>query len=470
MFRRFSLNFAVLSIGVDALVIVLALYLATFIRPALDALPFIARLGPGVLTPLPLYILFPVGWVGLFTAFDLYDGKKYIRAVDEFAALSLASVLAAVTLAGILYLSFRDVSRAQYLLFVILAYAGFVAWRAAARVAFRIRQFNNHASVRRILIVGTGPIGRRVEERLEHAEDYALQLVGFIDDQPAESFAGKLLGSMPELRRKVEQYSISDVIVALPPHFYDQVRSAVSCLSDVPVRVWIALGFFDLALYRTATEDFAGLPLLDLRASALDDYERMVKRAFDLTVGLLAFILALPLLGIIALMVFLQDGSPILFRQKRVGENGKLFDMLKFRSMVKNAEQLRHMVETHDEAGNLIHKSKDDPRVTPLGRFLRRYSLDELPQLINVLRGDMSLVGPRPELPDLVEKYQPWQRGRLAVPPGITGWWQVTGRSDKVMHLHTEDDLYYLQNYSIWLDLQIIMRTIWVVLIGRGAY
>jgi lipopolysaccharide/colanic/teichoic acid biosynthesis glycosyltransferase len=138
--------------------------------------------------------------------------------------------------------------------------------------------------------------------------------------------------------------------------------------------------------------------------------------------------------------------------------------------MVRNAEELQSQVEKLDDAGNLIHKTKDDPRVTRIGRFLRRFSLDELPQLFNILAGSMSLVGPRPEMPYLVERYQPWQRKRFAVPPGLTGWWQVSGRSDRPMHLHTEDDLYYIQNYSIWLDLQIIVRTIWVVLVGKGSY
>ena len=158
------------------------------------------------------------------------------------------------------------------------------------------------------------------------------------------------------------------------------------------------------------------------------------------------------------------------FRQKRVGENGRLFEMLKFRTMVRNAEKLQSEVEKRDSDGNLIHKTKDDPRVTRVGRLLRRLSLDELPQLFNVIAGTMSLVGPRPEMPYLVEKYQPWQRKRFAIPPGLTGWWQVSGRSDRPMHLHTEDDLFYIQNYSIWLDIQILVRTAWVVLFGKGAY
>jgi lipopolysaccharide/colanic/teichoic acid biosynthesis glycosyltransferase len=196
----------------------------------------------------------------------------------------------------------------------------------------------------------------------------------------------------------------------------------------------------------------------------------MFKRFFDVVFGFLALILTLPMMALSALLVYLEGGSPVIFCQKRVGKDGKLFVIFKIRTMVHNAEQLQSQFEQRDPDGNLIAKMKDDPRVTHVGRWLRRFSLDELPQLFNVLAGTMSLVGPRPEIPSLAEKYQPWQRRRFEVLPGITGWWQVNSRSDKPMQLHIEDDLYYIQNYSIWLDLQIIVRTIWVVLMGKGSY
>ena len=217
-------------------------------------------------------------------------------------------------------------------------------------------------------------------------------------------------------------------------------------------------------------EEFAGIPMLDLRAPALNDYQRTIKRLFDLVIILLFLPPASILMGIIALAIRLEGPGPIFFKQERVGENGRLFTMFKFRTMVPGAEELRHLVEHLDEDGNLVHKTQDDPRVTRTGRLLRRTSMDELPQIINILKGDMSLVGPRPELPYLVEKYEPWQRKRFAVPQGLTGWWQVNGRSDKLMHLNTEDDLYYVQNYSLLFDLFILVKTVWVVLRGKGAY
>jgi len=313
----------------------------------------------------------------------------------------------------------------------------------------------------------------RVCEQLRETGIANMTCVGFVDD-PADTAAlrstPRLLGAIKNIRNVIADSAITDVVIALPYSVYQRMGEVVSLTNDLPVKVWVALGFFDLALYKTDIEDFAGIPMLDLRAGALSDYQLLVKRGFDLFCGLIALLLTLPLMGLITLAIWVDDGWPVIFRQKRVGENGRIFDMYKFRTMVKDAEKLRTLVEHTDENGNLIHKSEHDPRVTRIGRFLRRFSLDELPQFFNVVFGTMSLVGPRPEMPYLVEKYQPWQRKRFAVPPGLTGWWQVTGRSERAMHLHTEDDLYYIQNYSLFFDIQILIRTIWAVLVGRGAY
>jgi len=470
MLRRFSTNFALLSMALDGFSVLTSLWMAALFRPTLNTLNWIAPIPVGVVIPTPLYALFPLIWILIYSALSIYDGRKYLRAMDEFAMLSLAMLIASVSAAGILYFSYRNVSRALFLVFIMLVYLICLVWRILTRLYFRAQNLSP-ARARHVLVVGAGTLGQKVKSQLLESKLANLIFAGFVDDHlNSSNDTVPLLGSANEIRDVIKRHEITDVVIALPHSAYHQMGDIVQKMEDMPVQVWVALGFFDLALYNTTIEDLAGIPMLDLRASAIDDYQRMIKRAFDVVFGLIALLLALPLMVLSALMVFLEDGFPILYRPKRVGENGRLFEMLKFRTMLKNAEQFQSQVEKRDADGNIIHKSKDDPRITKVGHFLRRYSLDELPQFINVVRGDMSLVGPRPEMPYLVEKYQPWQRKRFAIPPGITGWWQVNGRSDKPMHLHTEDDLYYIQNYSIFFDIQILIRTIWVVLIGRGSY
>ncbi|MBI5351615.1 MAG: sugar transferase [Chloroflexi bacterium] len=470
MLRRFSTNFALFSMFLDGLAVFISLRLSVFFRPSLNNFDWIEPMPSQIIIPAALYFLFPLIWVIIYSTLSIYDGRKFLRAMDEFAMLSLAMLISSVSAAGILYLSYRDLSRAMFIVFILLVYLLCLVWRIMARIYFRTQKTSPDRA-RHVLIVGAGDLGQKVKIQLLESDLPDLVFSGFIDDNPKRvPNAVSLLGNADEIRNALIEHEVTDVVIALPYSEYHQMSRIVQKIEDMPVQVWVALGFFDLALYHTTIEDFAGIPMLDLRASAIDDYQRMMKRAFDVFFGLIALILALPLMALSALMVFLDSGAPILFRQKRVGENGRLFDMLKFRTMVKDAEQLQGQVEKRDADGNIIYKSEDDPRVTKVGHFLRRFSLDELPQFINVVRGDMSLVGPRPEMPYLVEKYQPWQRKRFAIPPGITGWWQVNGRSDKPMHLHTEDDLYYIQNYSIFLDIQILIRTIWVVLIGKGSY
>jgi exopolysaccharide biosynthesis polyprenyl glycosylphosphotransferase len=470
MFRRFSTNFALLSMLLDALTVTLALFFANVIRPDLSELPGAANIQQPTVIPLILYLIFPFIWVSVLLLFSVYDGRKNLRAADELTSLTLGSILAGVALAGALYLSFRDISRALFLVFGTMAYLMQVTWRLVARQLFRINN-GSYASHRRVLIVGAGPVGRDLQAEIARNAFLGLETAGFLDDDPNKRLSQKgVLGKLSSARRIVLTYKIHDVVIALPPRAHEQVKVLVTELHDLPVKVWVIPDYFHLALHKAVSEEFAGIPMLDLRAPALNDYQRMVKRAFDLVIAAILFIPVTLAISLISILIYLDNPGPIFFHQKRAGENGRLFDMIKFRTMVVNAEQLRHLVETVDDNGDLMHKHPDDPRVTSFGRYLRRTSLDELPQLFNVIKGDMSLVGPRPELPYLVERYQPWQRKRFAVPQGITGWWQVNGRSEKPMHLNTEDDLYYVQHYSIWLDLQILLKTVWVVLRGKGAF
>jgi exopolysaccharide biosynthesis polyprenyl glycosylphosphotransferase len=221
---------------------------------------------------------------------------------------------------------------------------------------------------------------------------------------------------------------------------------------------------------RAQVEDFWGIPLIGLRDPVIAGFDRSVKRAFDLAIASLMVMLLSPVMLAVAVAIKLDSRGPVIFKQQRVGENGKPFWMYKFRTMAHGADQLVQGLEEDGTYTNGVYKVREDRRVTGVGRFLRRMSLDELPQLFNVLKGEMSLVGPRPEQPWIVERYEPWQRKRLSVMPGMTGWWQVNGRSDRPLFLNTEYDLYYIQNYSPALDLVILWKTIWVVLRGKGAY
>lgn len=470
MLRRFSINFAIFSMLMDAICVFFGLKMAEIIRPFMNGFPYIKMIPEQTNLPAGIYISFALIWVSLMTAFSIYDGRKYLRVIDEYSMLTVASLIASISMAGILYLSYRQISRALFVLFVLISYLLLLIWRGVARLGFRLRK--DYPDVpRRVLIIGAGPLGERVGNQIQNSRIENMECIGYVDEAlQIESSVTNLLGEFGDIRTIIDSSEITDVVIALPYSVYERMTEIVNLITDMPVKVWVALGFNELALFKTNVENFAGIPMLDLRSPALGEYQRMIKRGFDLILGTIALVLALPLMVLISLAILLLEGWPVIFKQKRSGENGRTFDIYKFRTMVRDADKLKQQVEKLDLEGNLVHKSVDDPRITPIGRFLRRFSLDELPQLFNVILGSMSLIGPRPELPDVVEKYEPWQRKRFAVSPGMTGWWQVNGRSNRMMHLHTEDDLYYINNYSLWLDIQILIRTIWAVLLGRGAF
>jgi exopolysaccharide biosynthesis polyprenyl glycosylphosphotransferase len=472
MLRRFSVDFAIFSMLVDAGLIMLALRLAVMVRPFMDEWFSFARPLPSVPeVEALLYPVFALVWVLILLLFSVYDGRRNLRVVNELASLTGAGALATVALAGLLYLSYREYSRVLFLTFAGFAFAFLVGVRLLYRIVFRLRSREDAMARRKVLILGAGPVGKKIAEQVRQYEGSGFELVGFLDDDPLKLKQPIVLGKIDQAVSVIREQHIEDVIIALPSRVWSRINALVSQLHELPVRVWVAPDYYTLALHRARVEELAGIPLIDLRAPALDEYQRLVKRIFDLVLTLLAMPFVLPLMGIIAIAIMLDSPGPVIFRQTRVGENGKLFQMLKFRSMVQDADKMRYVIESVDENGRIIQdKRKPDSRVTRVGRFLRRTSLDELPQLFNVLKGEMSLVGPRPELPHLVEQYELWQRRRFAVPQGITGWWQVNGRSDKPMHQHTEDDLYYVQNYSLWLDILILFKTLLAVLRRKGAY
>jgi exopolysaccharide biosynthesis polyprenyl glycosylphosphotransferase len=457
MFRRFSTDFAVFSILLDAVLVSSSLALADLIRPALNNLGIIKDIGGQANVPLELYPIFAFIWIMVFLGMSVYDGRKNYRVLEELSSLTWAVLLTSIASAGVLYLSYREISRALFLLFILFAGLSMVAWRMFYR--WWLRKGANGSSQRRVAIVGNGEAGNSIKAQIEGNPMFGLNFCGFFGNNVGENS----LGGYDQIHELVTKKSIDDLVITLPGDKNDLIKKIVSDLNDVPVNLWVVPDYYSLALHKACIEEYAGITMLDLRAPALNEYQRMMKRVLDLTGAVLLLPIAIPIMLLLGTLIYIFDPGPIVFNQVRAGENGKPFTMHKFRTMVVGAEKISRGNDTN-------HKTKNDPRVTTIGRILRKTSLDELPQLFNVIKGEMSFVGPRPELLDLVENYEPWQRARFAVPPGITGWWQVNGRSDKPMHLNTEDDIYYLNNYSLWLDIQIIVRTIWVTIIGRGAY
>lgn len=469
MSRRFSVNYAIMSMAFDVFLTLAALLLATFLRPLLSRLSFVRSSEGFDFLPF-LLVVVPFLWITSFLLLSVYDPRRNRKLIDSLQIVTVATLVAALLFAGTLYLTYRGFSRALFLTFIVFDLAFLLGWRVIAHYVLRLGRFP--WPQRRVLIVGAGDVGRRVGEMIRDYEWMGLDLTGYLDHQNPESGEERVtvLGRVADVRPVVEKRRINDVVIALPQQDYGEVNRLVLELHDLPVNVRVVPDYFSLALYRASVEDFGGLPMISLRDPALNDVQRLMKRMFDLAIAVPLLILLLPLISLIVLIIKLDSPGPVIFRQQRVGENGQLFHMYKFRSMIVGAETMQEEVTQLDNCGNTIYKTADDPRVTRVGALLRRTSLDELPQLFNVLKGEMSLVGPRPELPMLVGQYEPWQHKRFAVPQGMTGWWQINGRADKPLHLHTEEDIYYIQNYSLWMDLYILLKTPLVVLRGKGAY
>ena len=453
----------------------LAFYIGSVVR---QAVPFGETLTQASAhPPLRAYLMVSASWMVSLTLQGAYEPERVLRWYQEVLRIAAAAVMATVLLAGQLYLTRTELSRFQFFYAAVATVIGLLLVRWSSRTWYRLAGFNSRRGTVRILMVGAGCLGHQAAAILRNYARWSYQLVGFVDDDPVsetdDAQAGDgvpWLGVIDKLEDVVTNEKIDDVWIALPTPSYDRTQEIVERLADLPVRVHIIPDYFSLALVRARPANFGGLPVIALRDPVILGAARLTKRLFDIVAGAVALLLTGPIFAVLAVLIHLDSAGPVFFKQERVGENGRVFRMFKFRTMVLGAERKEQEFQKAETLTVVNHKQLTDTRVTRIGRCLRRWSLDELPQLFNVIRGDMSLVGPRPELPWLVARYSPWQRRRLAVPQGMTGWWQVRGRGDKPMHLHTDEDLYYVYHYSLWLDVKIIAKTFKAVWQGRGAF
>ena len=315
---------------------------------------------------------------------------------------------------------------------------------------------------RRVLILGTELETKRLEDELKHRKEYNTDVVARMDLEKV---------SLPELITALHEHSVNAVIVSARHTYFEQVESVIRACEIEGVEAWLLADFFRTQFSRTSFDDFYGQPVMVFRTAPETSWQSLLKQAIDYGGALVLLVIASPILIGTALLVKLTSPGPVLFRQRRSGLNGSPFTIYKVRTMVTNAEQLKHELAAMNEMSGPVFKVTADPRVTPVGKWLRRFSIDELPQLVNVLRGEMSLVGPRPLPVDEVKRFNDLaHRRRLSVKPGLTCLWQVSGRSEITdFRDWVRLDLEYIDNWSLWLDFKILLRTVPAVFRATGA-
>lgn len=469
MLQRSSARYVLALYWADLTIALAALWAARWVRVAL---PYGKALDdPGAALHWPMFVLVALIWSVILAGLRAYDPQRLTQATDEIQTVIAGIALATLVFAGALYFTFRGLSRLLYGYFFVLDVLGTIGARLVLRRLLRERR---RAHTRRALIIGAGATGQRLARSLQPYRWMGIEVVGYLDDQAElgrvfESVP--VLGALERAPEIVTSYHIREVIIALPMNDHRRMTNLVAQLQELPVNIKVVPDYSEIVFFRATLEQLGGIALIGIKEPVIGPIDRLLKRVFDLAVSAAGLVVLAPLFVVIAILIKLGSKGPVFYRSRRVGEGGKPFEMIKFRTMMQGADRSESALISETADGKLVFdKRRDDPRITPIGRFLRRYSLDELPQLYNVLIGEMSLVGPRPELPALVERYEPWQRKRFGVPQGMTGWWQISGRGSKAKYLHAEDDLFYIQNYSLLLDLRILWRTLGAVIRGEGAF
>jgi exopolysaccharide biosynthesis polyprenyl glycosylphosphotransferase len=428
----------------------------------------------------PAWFLITVGvvavptWWAIFAGYGLYENDSLrisVASFDEvrdiFHALLAGSLVFLVVSQGVRYLaSWWVYSAVEAVLFVFAS----TAVVAATRGTIRSWVFPRIMKARRTLIVGTGEEAQLVYRKIMSHPEYSLDVVGFLDNRDVDG-AGPVLGEPDEIAHLIEELEVDRVLLASSIADNERMLALIRSVRRPDVQVSIVPRYFEIFTSQAILDDVEGMPVVTLPPMRLGRSSRVLKRAVDMTVATVALLLLAPVLVGIAIAIKIDSDGPVVYRQPRRGRGGTTFSIAKFRTMVVGAEARRNDVLHLNEVDGPLFKVKNgDPRVTRIGSFLRKSSLDELPQLWNVLRGEMSLVGPRPFVVYEADKIDGWASRRLDMTPGITGLWQVLGRNDIPFDEMVKLDYLYVTNWSIWWDIKIICQTIPVVLGKRGAY
>lgn len=447
----------------DALLIAVVFWLAHAFRSELafrfpEHFPMIAPFRSYKWLYLVILPIYPI----LLDVNGVYTRPTLQRRRETLWMLTKSVAIGSLIVIGVMYFLQRDVpSRGVVMVFSVFSVAALLAKDLIFQGYLR-KYARSHRFSRSVLLVASAAKNTEFERLLAQHPEWNLQVVESLDPDA---------GSLEKLPEILHRQPIACVIFDVGQTYFSEVEKAILACETEGVEVWLVADFVKTSIARATVDDFHGKPLLVFRTTPDLTWQLVCKRLIDVTGALLGLMIVGPLVMLpAAIAIKLTSPGSILFRQRRSGLHGRQFTMYKFRSMVDNAEMLRVELETFNEMSGPVFKMAQDPRVTPVGRFLRKTSIDELPQLWNVLTGDMSIVGPRPPIPTEVQQYDPWHRRRLSMKPGLTCLWQISGRNNVAFDQWMKLDLQYIDNWSLWLDFKILLRTIPVVLSGFGAH
>jgi exopolysaccharide biosynthesis polyprenyl glycosylphosphotransferase len=419
-------------------------------------------LGPGMI----------VLWLLMLVVFGAYRVRNYGAGFEEFRAIAVASLVTFGVACMLGFLAAHHPTRGYPILFFLLGTPLLVLARYVDRRTLHVARAQGRLSIKMIAL-GSSQAVRELVEVLGRAPWMGYQVVGMCvpRGQQAEDVGVPVLGDIDDVRRLAIELGVDGVIVAGGSYSSAaDLRRLGWELQGLELDMLVVPSLTDIAGPRVHMRHVAGLPFVQVEEPQSDRAGGWAKRTFDLGVAGGLVVVLSPLLLLVAFLIRLQDGGPVLYRQRRVGANGAEFEMIKFRSMVVDAEARLAEVAHANEHDGVLFKIREDPRITRVGGFIRKFSIDELPQLFNVLKGEMSLVGPRPPLFNEYEQYEQDTHRRLLVRPGMTGLWQVSGRADLPWSEAVRLDLYYVDNWSMVIDLVIMVKTVKAVLVSRGAY
>jgi exopolysaccharide biosynthesis polyprenyl glycosylphosphotransferase len=466
MIRRHAAGFRALLMAADALLAVVLLVGLSYWRYGEDWAVEWRTIVP---VPEGLLVLYASGWVVALALNGLYRPRaRWSIRREAMDVLRATIALALATLSVLFVFKAIDVSR----LFLLYLFPIQAALTVVTRVVLRLvmeRRRRQGKNLRYVLVLGAGPRGQDFARKLEDHRELGLRVVGFLDDSATFELPNQweLLGPLGSLENALHSRVVDEVAICLPFSQWNMIDSIAHLCEEEGKIVRIPMDVLEHAVTVGRMEELDGTPVYSLVSGPDRAIGLAVKRGLDLAFSIAGLLLLSPFLLVIASAIKADDGGAVLFRQRRVGLHGRPFDVVKFRSMTPDAEaRLEDLVHLNEIEGRAF-KMTNDPRITRVGRFLRRTSLDELPQLLNVLRGEMSLVGPRPPLPSEVQGYDMWHRRRLSMKPGITGLWQVRDRRAANFDTWVQADLEYIDRWSLWLDVKILFQTIPAALEGR---